>query len=61
MLEKFLYKETLFFIYSPFATSDFKGLCGILLPPFLSSPILSAPSYSAGNHFRALISHVTLL
>lgn len=30
-----------------FATSDFKGLCGILLPPFIFSPIQSAPGYSA--------------
>lgn len=47
MLKKVLHKETQFSLCSPFATSDFKGLCGILLPPFISSPIWSAPSYSA--------------
>lgn len=32
-------KETLFPINFSFATSDFKGLCGIFLPPFISSPV----------------------
>lgn len=32
-------KETLFPIHFSFATSDFKGLCGIFLPPFISSPV----------------------
>lgn len=47
MLKKVLYKETQLSICSPFATSDFKGLCSILLPPFSSPPVWSAPSYSA--------------
>lgn len=46
-LKKVLYKETQLLICSPFATSDFKGLCSILLPPFISPPVWSAPSYSA--------------
>lgn len=47
MPKKVLHEETQLSIFSPFATSDFKGLCSILLPPFISPPVWSAPSYSA--------------